>query len=114
MKEQSRARAPLGRCSPLRARVHESGVRNYAMHLAGLSMSWSQSCQRNGTLRDVTGAASGMAPGGGAKDGPARPAFGLVHVALCGAGARGTHEPGQAQQTAHGQCCTSTRATPAR
>jgi len=55
-----------------------------------------------------------MAPGGGAKDGPARPALGLVHVALCGAGARGTHEPGQAQQTAHGQCCTSTRATPAR
>jgi len=35
-----------------------------------------------------------MAPGGGAKDGPARPAFGLVHVALCGAGARGTREPG--------------------
>ena len=42
----------------------------------------------------VAGAASGMAPYGGAKDGPARPAFGLVHVALCGAGARGTREPG--------------------
>jgi len=54
-----------------------------------------------------------MAPGGGAKDGPARPAFGLVHVALCGAGAHGTREPSQAQETALGRCCTSTWATPA-
>jgi len=64
MKEQSRARAPLGRCSPLSVRVRESGVRNCAMRLAGLSTSWSQelpaewhptgrhrSCQRHGTRR---------------------------------------------------------------